>query len=80
MLVKMTNYVCRLDNSFLVNVFTFLFHINFNSIHTHLPGIVEAITDNVSGGQMTCQAVFNSQVGVKQADHGQLAEIAPTIH
>lgn len=47
---------------------------------THLPSIIEAITNNVSGGQMTCQAVFDRQVKVKQADHGQLAETAPSIH
>lgn len=47
--------------------------------YTHLPDIIEAITDNVSGGQMTCQAIFDRHVGVKQADHGQLAETAPTI-
>lgn len=29
---------------------------------------------------MACQAVFNRQIGVKQAGHGQLADTTPTFH
>lgn len=60
---------------------TYFFYINFTGVHTytHLSNIIEAITDNVSGGQMACQTIFNRHVGVKQADHGQLAETALTI-
>lgn len=47
--------------------------------YTHLPYIIEAITNTVSGVQKTCQAVFNRQVGVKQCVHGQFAKTAPTI-
>lgn len=47
--------------------------------YTHLPSIIEAITDYVSGSQMTYQAIFDRHVGVKQAHHGQLAEAAPAI-
>lgn len=59
-----------------------MFNINFISIHTytHLPCVIEAITNNVGGGQMTCEAVFDRQVVVKQADLSQLAETAPSIH
>lgn len=48
-------------------------------IYTHLSNIIEAITDDVSRGQMTCQTIFNRFVGVKQVDHGQLAGTAPAI-
>lgn len=43
------------------------------STRKHLANIIEPISYDVRGAQVSSQTVFNGHVGINQGDHGQVA-------